>query len=447
MKKLLFTLALLPAVGFSYAQVVATSFENWTGSTPNGWRGSKTNIAVDSCLQVTGASVYGNSAVQLINQTSSHKRFTTQPVAVSDGQSYEVKFWVKGKGDIRVGIFDSSAVSTTSGYHYSSYVSVNTGSWTMQTLNIIADTTYGTAQFIFSVKSTVAANGHLQIDSAVINAVSPSTTSIYDIQYTVAANGDSPLANTNVTTGGIVSAVYASGYFIQDAPGAWNGIHVFDPTNAATMNIGDSVTMSANVVEYFSMTQLSSVSGFSRVSTGNPVYTSASISTADVNLEDYEGVLVTVSNATCLDDNSGFGMWKVDDGSDSCKIHDLIYDYPNPIIGNVYQITGPVNFAFSEARVCPRAASDVVVSGFNAVAEMETIDLTVFPNPASDVITLDGTFSNSTIEITDLTGKVVYSGNVSGHKPNINVSSLEQGIYILKVQQEGKTGTLFLSVF
>ena len=114
MKKLLLTLALLPAAGMAFSKVVATSFENWTGSTPNGWRGSKTNIAVDSCLQITGGSVYGNSAVQLINQTASHKRFTTQPVAVSDGQSYEVKFWVKGKGDIRVGIFDSSAVSILS---------------------------------------------------------------------------------------------------------------------------------------------------------------------------------------------------------------------------------------------------------------------------------------------------------------------------------------------
>jgi hypothetical protein len=244
-----------------------------------------------------------------------------------------------------------------------------------------------------------------------------------------------------------VSAVYASGYFIQDAPGAWNGIHVFDPTNAATMNIGDSVTMSANVVEYFNMTQLSSVSGFSRVSTGNTVYASAGISTSDVNLEDYEGVLVTVSNATCLDDNSGFGMWKVDDGSDSCKIHDLIYDYPNPIVGNVYEITGPVNFAFSEARVCPRDANDVVVSGFNGVAELSTIELSVYPNPASDVITLDGSYSNSTIEITDLTGKVVFVGNVSGMKPTLNISFLEQGIYILKVQHVGKTGTVFLSVF
>jgi hypothetical protein len=46
-----------------------------------------------------------------------------------------------------------------------------------------------------------------------------------------------------------------------------------------------------------------------------------------------------------------------------------------------------------------------------------------------------------------LTGKVVFVGNVSGMKPTLNISFLEQGIYILKVQHVGKTGTVFLSVF
>jgi hypothetical protein len=42
------------------------------------------------------------------------------------------------------------------------------------------------------------------------------TTSIYAIQYTTDPSGDSPLKDQAVTTEGVVTAVFGSGYFIQD---------------------------------------------------------------------------------------------------------------------------------------------------------------------------------------------------------------------------------------
>jgi len=97
---------------------------------------------------------------------------------------------------------------------------VNTNTWTEYSQNITADTTWNTAQFIFSIRNTNATGGHLKIDSAVVFIPAPTgPTSIYDIQYTTDAAGESPLIGQQVQTGGIVSAVYASGYFIQDGVG------------------------------------------------------------------------------------------------------------------------------------------------------------------------------------------------------------------------------------
>lgn len=433
MKKILSLIALVVVAFQSNAQVVFTSsFENWTGTNPDGWKGSKTNLQADSIIEVTSGTMYGLKAVQLNNPTTSHKRFSTQPVAVTAGQNFEVKFWAKGQGDIRVGLFDSSNVVTTSGYHYAAYIAVNTTSWTEYTQNITADTTWNTAQFILSIRNTVGANGHLKVDSVAISIATPAgPSSIYDIQYTTLPSGDSPLATQSVNTGGIVSAVYASGYFIQDGTGPWNGVHVYDPTN--TPAIGDSVTLTATVEEYFNMTQLGSVSNFAIFSSGNTPYAAAQIATSDVNTEPYEGVLVETSNATCVNANAGFGMWTINDGSADCKVHDLIFSY-TPTAGNVYLVRGPSYYSFGEFRILPRDANDVIVEGFASVDELSSEILGVFPNPASEILTISGNFVGATLSMFDLSGRLVLCQSLTSENQQISVEMLNQGSYIVLVQ-------------
>jgi len=69
----------------------------------------------------------------------------------------------------------------------------------------------------------------------------------------------SPLVGQSVTTTGIVSAnnVTSStsgviGYFVQDGSGPWNGVFVFDNTQAP--NVGDEVIIEAEVQEYYDVT-------------------------------------------------------------------------------------------------------------------------------------------------------------------------------------------------
>jgi hypothetical protein len=430
MKKIYFILAAACFTFSANAQVVlSSSFESWTGQDPDGWKGAKTNMADDSIIQVTGSSDYGNVSVRLVNQTSTHKRFTSLPLAVTSGQAFEIKFWAKGQGDIRTGIFDNANYSTTFGYHYNSYISVNSSSYTMYTQNITADTSWSAAEFIFSLRNTSAAGNHIQIDSVVISIATVPLISIYDIQYSTATPANSPYMGQSVFTGGIVTATYASGYFLQSGTGAYNGVHVFDNTN--TPAIGDSITFSAAVSEYFEMTQLASVANYAVVTSGNTLPAPVVISSAAVNTEPYEGVLVRVDNANCVNANAGFGMWTINDGTTDAKVHNLIFQ-ASPVLNNVYTVIGPVYYAFSEFRIEPRDANDVIMTGFNDVSEIHNDDLLITPNPATENIYISGISETTNIEILDLNGKIIFSV-ISDGSGLVSLEGIEKGIYFVRI--------------
>jgi hypothetical protein len=61
----------------------------------------------------------------------------------------------------------------------------------------------------------------------------------------------------------------------------------------------------------------------------------------------------------------------------------------------------------------------------------------VFPNPASDNITLQTSLTNYTVEIFDLQGRSVLAKSNLNGIIDINISSLKSGIYTVKVLSSG----------
>lgn len=413
--------------------IEATSFESWTGNLPDGWVGSKTSLETDSIEQADQNIQFGQYAVRLINVESSHRRFTTQGLPVDSGETYTISFYARGGGEIRTGLFDGRAT----GFGYATYNSYNTvgASWTQYSQQVTAEYDTTGAEFILSVRNTVAGSGHVEVDSVRIfigAANPPADVSIYDIQYTTNPNGDSPLVGQLVNTGGIVTATHGSGYWLQNGSGSWSGIYVFDNTN--TPALGDSVTLSGTVEEYFNNTQLSSVTTFSNVSSGNPVLV-AGISTADANLEDWEGQLVQVTMATCVNDDvaGNFGQWQVDDGSGSVWVDDLIYAF-TPALNTMYDVTGPMYYSFSERKIEPRDMNDISIS--SGVAERFGSVVNVYPNPASDVLFVN--FANgperAEYTLTDLTGRTVQGGLLTSDRQAIDLVGLTPGTYVLALR-------------
>jgi len=261
-------------------------------------------------------------------------------------------------------------------------------------------------------------------------AVDPTVLTISQIQGQVAA---SPYANVIVTTEGVVTALLpgtSQGYFIQDGAGAWNGVFVYDNVNLPAL--GDRIQITALVSEYYELTELKTVTAYSVLSTGNALPTPVEVTTLAVNDEQYESVLVKISQAECMNDDYGFGMWQVDDGSGVTLIHNNANFTFTPVLGTKYDVIGALNYTFSEWKIELRMTSDVVESV--SIDENQLSSLNTYPNPVTSSLTISLNDNIESVELYNLIGAQVYSArNVAATTLNVDMSSLQSGVYLVKV--------------
>lgn len=430
MKKFLLGLALFVSVNSSNAQVFSSDMSSWSNDSLIDWFGAKTSLHVDSVMQITGQSNYGTSAASLQNASSSHKRFSTQTVSVTDGEVYEVTFWAKGAGELRTGIYDGRAGSF--GYYYNSYITMADADWTEYTQTIIADSSNANAEFLFSLRNTEIGNPIL-IDNVSINVNNNiETTSIYDIQYTQDQSGNSPYMDQNVQTGGIVTAVSSTGYYIQAGNGMYSALYVYDSQN--TVNMGDSVLVSGMIVEYYSLTELSNVASVDIVSSGNTIPDAEMLSTGSAGIEGWESVLVEVSG-TVSNPDAGFGMFEMNDNSGVILIDDPMYQHI-ATLAETLSVTGVVDYSYDEWKVLPRMESDVI---FPLNVEENETNFTISPNPFVDYVTVNTTSKNSIMEVYAITGELILSFELNGANNRVDLSELANGTYIVKISTENSS--------
>lgn len=200
---------------------------------------------------------------------------------------------------------------------------------------------------------------------------------IHEIQYVPnpTVNDSSLYVGQTVTINGIVSFAYQSGgsspkeyCFVQDSSGAWNGILVFigyvSDKGRATIEMGDSVTITGEVIEYYGVTE---IGGFPEITTHNKglkPHAAYCTSTNAVNDEKYEGVLVEIRNAVTL--NSSSNSCEFDDGSGPIKFYDKCDNIGTfPSNGDtVLQAIGVCDYYSTDDiyEVYPRGNFDIVTS-------------------------------------------------------------------------------------
>lgn len=198
-------------------------------------------------------------------------------------------------------------------------------------------------------------------------------TSIVEIQSNADALGASNYDGQIVATSGVVTAVDYNGYFLQDGEGAWTGIYVYDPYHSPT--IGEYIYLAGEVDEYYGLTEIKNLILYSAMLGSTPNVTQLTSSELS-NSEAYESVYVIVQNATCTSGLNTNNQWIADDGSGMAVVEDDIYLF-TPTVGNSYNIKGVVKYSYSEYKLYPRAASDVVdITGMATVdAALLSLDL------------------------------------------------------------------------
>jgi len=197
--------------------------------------------------------------------------------------------------------------------------------------------------------------------------VDPEDATIYDIQQGMVSEG------TFVTLQDVIVTTQldfkGENFFVQESEGGeYSGIHIFLKNVADPgLSVGDVVTLTGEYQEFYDDSQIVIESADSIMSTGNgPAPDPVDVDAADIKTggpmqENYEGVLVRVSdiNVTALDDM--FGEWEVSDGLVMDSMFFSFDDWPSPMIGDSYgSLTGAMFYNYEKARMAPRTPADIV---------------------------------------------------------------------------------------
>ncbi len=156
-------------------------------------------------------------------------------------------------------------------------------------------------------------------------------------------------------------SVSGKGFFVQDAGGGeYSGIYVYTDTTAVTVAVGDVLTITGEVDEYYDLTELKVTDAADVVKSGTASVTATTLSAEPSDWEPYEGVLVTISGGLSLTgDADSYGVaatsWS------SLFVDDLLYDYDGTYgSGDSFPTaTGLIDYSFSQWKLLPRSAADL----------------------------------------------------------------------------------------
>ena len=236
----------------------------------------------------------------------------------------------------------------------------------------------------------------------------------------------SPYVDQTVATSGVVTAVAPAGYFLQETSAAWSGVYVYDSENVP--ELGSMVSLQADVVEYYDMTELKNVSNFTTLDISTVITPLTDLS-APIS-ESLEGCLITLSGVCSIASNdygeATFANVSLD--AQTFIVNDLIYNHEF-VESESYQITGVVEYSFNEFKLCPRDASDV--SMLVSVDEITAANTKVFVNASvlNIVSEIDGV---QNFEVFAISGQRVLYGQFDGQL-SLPVSMLNDAIYLVKV--------------
>ncbi|MBL0163618.1 MAG: lamin tail domain-containing protein [Xanthomonadales bacterium] len=187
------------------------------------------------------------------------------------------------------------------------------GTSTTITIDVLGNTTPQPDRS-FSLSLT-GVSGALPITLSATATIEDDDIGTYAIHAIQGAGDSSPLTGQRINTlGNIVTAIGPAGFFMQtpdadvDASAMTSeGIYVFTST-APSVFVGDKVNLTANVVEYFGLTELNGVSNLVIQNTGNSLPTPISfnattpsqdllsLSCGTTNFECFEGMRVQIDN-------------------------------------------------------------------------------------------------------------------------------------------------------
>lgn len=326
-----------PSVGDKFAAITGI-LQHELNNCPGG-----TGIGFELNPFKTSHYVYGPSAPRISNLSRNPEIPTSsQTVTVSaeiidlDGTVTGASLYYNTGTDVNNINFTSVNMTNTTGNTYTATIpSFSDGTFVRWYVEATDDSL-----------NTTALPGNDPTQNSFMYRVRNNGLTIYDVQYTPYATGNSPFNGNEVTVTGVVTASAQQGdlgyVYIQDenAVGGWAGLLLTQNAGLANLNRGDKVTATGIVRESFGHTRLESISNLISAGTGsvNPFYIQPdSFSTYSYSRnEQFEGMLIGLVNPTATGNNrihvvdvnadapSNFAEWRVGrdplDPSNGCRV-------------------------------------------------------------------------------------------------------------------------------
>lgn len=139
------------------------------------------------------------------------------------------------------------------------------------------------------------------------------------------------------------------------------------------------------------------------------------------------------SNAENTDDVIGFDIYRQDPGATDFAVvgttTDTTYTETVPDFGLYYYF---VQSKYEECLVAENTDT-VPVDFVVGVNNLGKGGITLYPNPATDLVTISSTSNITAVEVLNYIGQVIYTNNnVASRKLTVNVSGFESGVYFVK---------------
>ena len=252
---------------------------------------------------------------------------------------------------------------------------------------------------------------------------------------------------------------YRNQKWIQDGSA---GILVDDTSGNITVgNEGDGLSgIQGTLGEYKGMLQFIPLADATLVSPSTLTITPQVVTLADLttNFEDYEAELVKVVNVM-LDNSTNVTfvngtIYPMTQGADTFNFRTSFYntdlkdtDVPTvavDIVGLPGEKTGSGSSDYGVV-LAARVLADITVHTAS-ISENNIEGFNMYPNPVNDGVLNITTLQNldKNVQIFDILGKQVLATTITGN--TVNVSKLNAGIYLIKVEEAGNTVTRKLIV-
>ena len=325
----------------------------------------------------------------------------------------------------------------------------------------------------FSFKLTVTDNDG-ETGSDQVNITVPITSGFtpYDIQLASEKGiGDdcypSQYVGQNLEVTGIVTGIRTDeqypNFFIQDPlKTEWAGVFVYVNSGYDPPAVGSQVQLTADIKEYYGLTELANLSNTSILSSNNkidPIQIDVSVLSNGCTFEAeiYEGMLVYIENVKVTGSLNDKNQFFVSDSTNNEVIIDKYMfegDLPEPQLGTVFKkIAGIVHYNYEEYKIMPRENSDLEISD-SLIVIPETSELLIYPNPSKSTVNFklnESIFDqgNVKIEIIDINGRTVmdlFNGELKTDKliwngRTFNGKEAPTGIYFFRMEMGSEEKT------